>query len=56
MAMDQQLKDWKLEVERLFTADAPDWHVIARLVAADCHRKREPDIAAGGDAGAAQPA
>ncbi len=34
MAMDQQLRDWKLEVERLFTADAPDWHVIARLVAA----------------------
>jgi hypothetical protein len=32
MAMDQQPKDWKFAVERLFAADAPDWHEIARLV------------------------
>jgi hypothetical protein len=30
--MDQQLKDWKLHVERLFAADAPDWHEVFALV------------------------
>ena len=32
MAMDQQVKDWKLSAERLFAADAPDWHEVMRLV------------------------
>ena len=32
MAMDQQLRDWKLAVERLFAADAPDWPEVFRLV------------------------
>ena len=32
MAMDQQLKDWKLAVERLFAADSPDWLEVLRLV------------------------
>jgi hypothetical protein len=32
MAMDQQLRDWKLEVERLFAADAPDWREVLQLV------------------------
>lgn len=32
--MDQQLRDWKLDIERFWSADAPDWHAIARLVAA----------------------
>lgn len=31
--MDRQLKDWKLAVERLFTAGDPDWHEVLRLVA-----------------------
>src|SRR5262245_34883093 len=31
MAMDQQLKDWKLAVERLFAAEAPDWHEVLQL-------------------------
>jgi hypothetical protein len=39
MAMDQQLNDWKLAVERFCSAEAPDWHEIVRLVA---------DIAASG--------
>lgn len=32
MSMDQQLKDWKLAVGRLFAAEAPDWYEVARLV------------------------
>jgi hypothetical protein len=39
MAMDQQLNDWRLAVERFCSAEAPDWHAIVRLVA---------DIAASG--------
>ena len=30
--MDQQLRDWKLAVERVFSADTPDWPGMARLV------------------------
>ena len=30
--MDQQLKDWKLGVERLSAAESPDWHEVLRLV------------------------
>ena len=30
--MDQQLRAWKLDVERVWSADAPDWPGIARLV------------------------
>jgi hypothetical protein len=32
MAMDAQLNDWKRAVERLFAADAPDWHEVFALV------------------------
>jgi hypothetical protein len=32
MAMDQQLRDWKFEVDRLFAADTPDWHEVVRVV------------------------
>jgi hypothetical protein len=34
MAMDQRLRDWKLAVERFCSEEAPDWHVIVRLIAA----------------------
>jgi hypothetical protein len=33
IAMDQALNDWKLAVERCWSADAPDWRETARLVA-----------------------
>ena len=31
--MDQALNDWKLAVERCWSADAPDWQETAQLVA-----------------------
>src|SRR2546423_9712039 len=32
MTMDQQLRGWRLDIERVWSADAPDWPGIARLV------------------------
>ena len=42
--MDQQLRDWKLEVERLFAADAPDWHEVVRLVTSISGASENPTL------------
>jgi hypothetical protein len=44
MAVDQQLRDWKLAVERLFAADAPDWHEVARLVTSIAGASENPTL------------
>jgi hypothetical protein len=44
MAMDQQLKDWKLAVERLFAADAPDWHEVFGLVTSISGASENPTL------------
>jgi hypothetical protein len=44
MAMDQQLKDWKFAVERLFAAEAPDWHEVARLVTSISGASENPTL------------
>ncbi len=41
--MDRQLSEWKLGVERIWSADAPDYHEAARL-AADIARASEEAI------------
>ena len=43
MAMDQQL-NWKLAVERCYSAEAPDWHEIVRLVAAIAASGENPTL------------
>jgi hypothetical protein len=44
MAMDQQLRDWKFAVERLFVADTPDWHEVARLVTSIAGASENPTL------------
>ena len=44
MAMDQQLKDWKFAVERLFAADAPDWHEVFALVTSISGASENPTL------------
>ncbi len=41
--MDRQLSEWKIGVERIWSADAPDYHEAARL-AADIARASEEAI------------
>jgi hypothetical protein len=42
--MDQALNDWKLAVERSWSADAPDWSETARLVAAIAATGENPTL------------
>ena len=44
MAMDQQLRDWKFEVDRLFAADAPDWHEVVRVVTSIAGASENPTL------------
>lgn len=44
MAMDQQLKDWKLSAERFFAADTPDWHEVVRLVTSISGASENPTL------------
>ena len=30
--MDSKLREWQLDIERILSAAAPDWHEAARLV------------------------
>ena len=44
MAMDQQLRDWKFAVERLFAADAPDWHEVFAVVTSISGTSENPTL------------